>query len=68
MLVPTSASVQITGDIGTPAGIGIGPNSITNGELGHALSPLSVMGNATGVEANVQDIIAPADGDSLQRK
>ncbi len=64
--VPTSASVQITGSIGTPAGIGIGPNSITNGELVER-SPLSVMGNPTGVEGDVQDIIAPADGDSLQR-
>ena len=64
--IATSASVQITGDIGTPGGIGIGPNSVTNGEL-VMRSPLSVMGNPTGVEANVQDIVAGADGESLQR-
>lgn len=64
--VPTSASVLITGDTNTPAGIGIGPNSITNGELVQR-SPLSVMGNPTGVEANVLDIKATADGQSLQR-
>jgi len=64
--VPTSASVQISGSISSPAGIGIGPNSITNGELVQR-SPLSVMGNSTGVEANVQDIIAGADGEALQR-
>lgn len=64
--VPTSSSVQITGDLNSPAGIGIGPNSVTNGEL-VMRSPLSVMGNPTAVEANVQDIIAGADNEALQR-
>lgn len=64
--LPTSASVLISGDPGTPAGIGIGANSITNGELAQR-APLSVMGNATGVKANVQDIVASADGLALQR-
>ena len=64
--IPTSASVQITGDLNTPAGIGIGPNSITNEELIQR-APLSVMGNPTGAQANVQDIVAGIDGESLQR-
>lgn len=64
--IPTSASVQITGDTNTPAGIGIGANSITNGELVKRL-PLSVMGNPTGALANVRDIVASSDGQFLQR-
>lgn len=64
--VPTSASVLITGDVNTPAGIGIGANSVTNAELVKR-SPLSVMGNPTAATANVQDIIAGADGQYLQR-
>jgi hypothetical protein len=64
--IATSSSVQITGDTNTPAGIGIGPNSITNGELVKR-SPLSVMGNPTGISADVQDIVAGADGQVLTR-
>ena len=64
--VPTSSSVQITGSINTPAGIGIGANSITNAELVQR-APFSVMGNPTAIEANVQDIAAAADGEFLQR-
>lgn len=64
--IPTSSSVVITGDTNTPAGIGIGPNSITNAELVQR-APLSVMGNPTAAEANVQDIVAGADNEALQR-
>lgn len=64
--LPTSPSVVITGTLDTPAGIGIGANSITNAELVKRAA-LSVMGNPTGVLANVQDIVAGADGQSLQR-
>lgn len=64
--IPTSSSVIITGDTNTPAGIGIGPNSITNAELVKR-SPLSVMGNPTAAVSNVQDIIASADNEALQR-
>lgn len=64
--IPTSSSVVITGDTNTPAGIGIGANSITNAELVKR-SPLSVMGNPTAVQANAQDIAAGADNLALQR-
>jgi hypothetical protein len=63
--IPGNA-VQITGTINTPVGIGIGPNSITSAELRKSAAD-SVIGNPTGVIANVQDIVATADGQFLQR-
>lgn len=63
--IPGNA-VQITGTINTPVGIGIGPNSITSAELRKSAAD-SVIGNPTGAIANVQDIVATADGQSLQR-
>lgn len=60
------AAVSITGNPQTTAFVGIMPNGVTNEELRKSAAR-SVMGNPTGVLANVQDIVATADGQSLQR-